>query len=96
MDRKIHRVCFVIALILASTLLPISASSAERHEAPRAAMRAGTDWLGSALTRLDGFLAWIGGRERNEASSARTKEETYGVCIDPQGRPYPCPGGPDT
>jgi hypothetical protein len=94
MDRKIPRVCFVIALILASTLLPVSASSAETRETPRAAMRASTDWLGSALVRLDGLLAWFGGRERNGSSSTRTKEEAYGVCIDPQGRPYYCPNPP--
>ena len=94
MNRKIHRVIFVIALVLASTFLPVSAGSAESRETPRAAMRAGTDWLGSALARLDGLLAWIGGRERNGSSSTRTKEQVYGVCIDPQGRPYYCPNPP--
>jgi hypothetical protein len=98
MDRKIPRVCFVIALILASTFLLVPASNAEPRETPRAALRAGTDWLGSALTWLNGLLEGRVERDRNRTTSVVAKAEdggdessVTGICIDPMGRPRPCP-----
>lgn len=98
MKRKIPPACLVIVLILAFTSLP-AVSSAEPREVPRAGMRAGIDWLGSTLGWLSRLLEptdrdrqpW----ERSTPSSAMTKaaeeEGVTGVCIDPLGRPKPCP-----
>ena len=92
---KIPHASFVIALVLVSTFLPVASSAASR-EAPRATMRADSDWFGSAF-------AWLGRllergdrqqRERSTPSSTVTKADeagTNGVCIDPMGRPRPCP-----
>lgn len=98
MKRKIPHACLVIVLILVSTFLPVVSSAAPR-ETPRAGMRAEIDWLGSTFAWLSRFLERMDRdrqqRERNTPSSTVTKaeEETSvnGVCIDPMGRPRPCP-----
>lgn len=95
MKRKIPHACLVIIVVFASMFLPASASSTEARERPRPAMRAGTDWLGSPLAWLDSFLERIGRdrqlRDRNTMTKAEGEDGTSGVCIDPMGRPRPCP-----
>lgn len=99
MKRKIPHACLVVALILVFTFLPVVGSAAPR-ETPRSGIRAETDWLGSTFGWLSRLLERSDRdrqqRERNTPSSVTTKaaeEEgaTTGVCIDPLGRPRPCP-----
>lgn len=98
MKRKISHAYLVITLILVSTAFPV-VSSAEPREMPRAGMRAELDWLGSTFAWLSRFLEGTDRdrqqRERNGSSSTMTKAEeessANGICIDPLGRPRPCP-----
>jgi hypothetical protein len=97
MERKIPQVCLVLAIILASTFLP-AASNAAPREAARVTITAGTDWLGSAVAWLGSVLERIDRdrqrRERNGVSmtaKAEGEDEATGICIDPLGRPRPCP-----
>ncbi|HYO13435.1 MAG TPA: hypothetical protein VE685_09605 [Thermoanaerobaculia bacterium] len=98
MKRKIPHARLVIALILVSTFLPVVSSAAPR-ETPRAGMRAEIDWLGSTFAWLSRFLEGADldrpQPERSGPPSTMTKAENEtsvnGVCIDPMGRPRPCP-----
>jgi hypothetical protein len=98
MKWKISPACLVIVLILVSTFLPAVSSAAPR-ETPRAGITAEIDWLASTFAWLSRFLEGTDRdrqqRERNSSSSTTTKaeEETSvnGICIDPLGRPRPCP-----
>lgn len=97
MKRKIPHAVLVIVLILASTLLPV-VSSAGPRQTPRATMSVDGGWVGSTLAWLSRLLERADRdrqqRERNTPSSTATKaneDGTSGVCIDPLGRPRPCP-----
>lgn len=97
MKWKIPQAYLVIVLILVSTVLP-AISSAEPRERPRAGMRAEIDWLDSTFAWLSRLLDRVDRdrqqRERTPASAVtKAEEETSvnGVCIDPMGRPRPCP-----
>jgi hypothetical protein len=98
MKWKIPHAYLVIVLILVSTFLPAVSSAAPR-ETPRAGMRAGIDWLDSTFAWLSRLFERADRdrqqRDRNGSSSTMTKAEeesaVNGICIDPLGRPRPCP-----
>jgi len=91
---RIPRVCLVFVVIALLTLLVVPMAGARTVSAPSAHSADG-GWVGAALRWVEALT----GLDRPAQSSHRTQkpvttkssESVTGNCIDPMGRPRPCP-----
>lgn len=89
--KTFYRICLAAAVVCSLTFATPVANALPREES-RPAARAESSWLGATF---DWVQSLLGRSERQEGTPAVTasqeKAQTNGACIDPLGRPRPCP-----
>ena len=99
MNRGLHRLFIVATAVLVLSFTVVPSASALPRQASRAAFDAPAHWLTGVMNRVTELFAGRSPQLRERTSVKSLLEplppESYtGVCIDPWGNKYPCPGGP--
>jgi len=90
--KTFYRICLVAAVVCSLMLLTTPTASALPRGDSQPEARAESGWLGAAFEWVQGLLG-LGERPhpRGEGKPATNKASMNGACIDPLGRPRPCP-----
>jgi hypothetical protein len=87
---RIPRVCLVFVVIALFALLMAPMASARPMSAPSAHLP-GSAWLGAALHWVEDLAGLRPHGPSGAKTPVSTKEASTGGCVDPLGRPRPCP-----